>query len=120
MRVLTPMAVVPFFYFLLLAILLFRREWRGIGESVLCFAAAMLAGGWAITRSRASTAGIGFLFLPSESAIVGLLGLAFGRWRSSPLRSARVGSWLALIVAVGFIGAAVWGGVQTNALTAKR
>ena len=120
MLVLTPMALVPLAYFLALAILLAKREWPGLLASMLAFVATMVAGAWAITRSRASTAGIGFLFLPSLAAIAGLLGLAFGRWRASPNQTVRAGSWVALVAALGIIGANVWGGVETLALNKSR
>ena len=117
---LTPVGLLPVGYVIVLGVLLFRLDARGIGISLLFVAAFLAAGTWAITRSRASTAGIGFLFLPAEAAIAGLLGLAFGRFRDSPVDKYRFGGWLSLLAGVALIGFTIWSGVQINALNASR
>ncbi len=63
---------------------LVKRDARGILPSLILATLAIATGVWAITQSRSSTAGIGFLFLPGLAALAGLLGLLYGRWRSSP------------------------------------
>lgn len=117
---LTPLGLLPLGYVIVLGVLLFRRDARGIGISLLFFAAFLAAGTWAITRSRASTAGIGFLFLPAEASIAGILGLLFGRFRNSPVEKYRYGSWLSLFAGVALIAFTIWSGVQVNALNASR
>src|SRR5256885_16481298 len=74
----------PIAFLIALLILSVRGSWRAALEGAAFFALALIAGAWAITRSRPSTAGIGFLFLPLLPTIVGLLGLASGVARTSP------------------------------------
>jgi hypothetical protein len=49
-----------------------------------------------VSQSRASTAGIGVLFLPGAGALTGLLAVAFARMRQHPQPLIRVGAWLCL------------------------
>ncbi|HJQ12671.1 MAG TPA: hypothetical protein VJ840_16700 [Gemmatimonadaceae bacterium] len=117
---LTPLFLIPLAYLVVLGVLVFKRDSRGIAFSLLCFAAFLLAGAWAITRSRASTAGIGFLFLPAEAAIGGFLGLVFARLRHSTLTRHRVSGWLALSAFVVLLGLFLWGGTKTMAVNKSR
>ncbi len=117
---LSPLFLIPLAYLIVLVVLIFKRDPRGIGFSLLCFAVFLLAGAWAITRSRASTAGIGFLFLPAEAAIGGFLGLVFARLRRSTLARERISGWLALSVFVLLIGLVVWSGAKTIAVNKSR
>lgn len=87
---------VPLAYLVVLAGLLFNRDRRGVGLSLLFAAIAGATGVWAIFQSRASTAGIGMLAIPMAGAIAGFLGLAFARWRRSAEPLHRVGAWFAL------------------------
>jgi hypothetical protein len=77
--------------------------------------AALAAGSayWAITQSRSSTAGIGILGLPFVGALGGLLGLAFGRWRSSPEHTHSLGAFLGLGGAVVLVAFNVREGTKT-------
>ena len=120
MLFLTPLGLLPLGSVILLGVLLFRRDARGIGTSLLFFAAFIVAGAWAITRSRASTAGIGFLFLPAEASIAGVLGLVFARNRTSDIPRYRYAGWLSLFAGVAVIGFTLWSGVQINKLNASR
>jgi len=86
----------PIAYLVVLVMLLVRREPRGVALSVLFGAAVVMSAIWAIDQSRSSTAGIAFLGLPMLGALGGLLGLAFGRYRTSTDRSRRIGAWLGL------------------------
>ena len=74
---------VPIAWLALLVSLAVRKSPRGIGASLLCAALAAGTMYWSIMQSRSSTAGIGFIGLPLVAALGGILGLAFGRWRSS-------------------------------------
>lgn len=74
---------IPALYAAVLVYLARKGDAKGIGLSILFFAMVFATGFWAITQSRSSTAGIGFMFLPLTSTVGGFLGLAFGRWRSS-------------------------------------
>jgi hypothetical protein len=92
---------VPIAYLVALVSLLVRRDPRGLGSSLTFFALAVITGVWAITQSRSSTAGMGFLGIPLMGSLAGFLGLAYGRYRTSAEPSHRFGAW------VGFAGAVV-------------
>ncbi len=108
------LAAVPIAYVIVLINLLVRREPKGIVASALFAVAAVATGLWAITQSRSSTAPIGALTLPLLGAIAGFLGLIFGRYRSSPRASQRIGAWAALVVVVLLISRGVMQGEQTK------
>jgi hypothetical protein len=91
-----------------------RRDPRGLGLSLLFFAAAVASGVWAILQSRASTAGIGFLGIPLIGGLGGFLGLAFGRWRISPEAPQRIAAWVGLVLALLLVGYNVSAGLQTR------
>jgi hypothetical protein len=94
--------------------LLVRRKPRGLGVSLLFFAAAVATGIWAILQSRSSTAGIGFIGIPMLGALAGFLGLAFGRYRASAEPFRRIGAWLGLASALVLISFNVAGGIKTT------
>ena len=104
---------IPLAYLGVLIWLLIKRDSRGLGLSLLFFAATLFAGAWAITQSRASTAGIGFLFLPLTGAVAGFFGLAFGRWRTSDETVPKVVAWLGLAGAVTLVVLNIVSGLQT-------
>lgn len=104
----------PIAYLAVLIALLVRRQPKGIALSVLFCAASVAAGIWAIDQSRSSTAGIGFLGIPLLGALGGFLGLAFGRYRSSPEPARRVGAWAGLAVGVLVVALNIREGVQTK------
>ncbi|HSP71845.1 MAG TPA: hypothetical protein VLN26_05700, partial [Gaiellaceae bacterium] len=56
--------IIPAAFLAGLVALFVTRRRRGLGSSLLLFVASIGAGLWAITQSRASTAGIGVIFLP--------------------------------------------------------
>ena len=85
---------VPIAYLVALVSLLVRRDPRGLGSSLTFFALAVITGGWAITQSRSSTAGIGFLGIPLMGSLAGFLGLAYGRYSPSAEPSHRFGAWI--------------------------
>jgi hypothetical protein len=105
---------VPIAYLVVLITLLVRREPRGVALSVLFCAASVATGVWAITQSRSSTAGIGFLGIPLLGALGGFLGLTFGRYRPSADASRRVGAWAALAGALLLVAFNVGQGLQTK------
>ena len=104
---------IPLAFLATLVILTFKRDVRGVGLGLVFFALTILAGWWDITRSRASTAGIGFLFLPLTAAIAGFGGLAFGRWRRSTSGPQLVGAWVGLVCGVGIIAITLVEGRKT-------
>jgi hypothetical protein len=106
---------IPLAYLATLVMLIFKRDVRGVALSLLLFALTILAGWWDITRSRSSTAGIGFLFLPLISAIAGFGGLAFGRWRQSTNAPQLVGAWVGLVCGIGVIAITLIEGRKTIA-----
>jgi hypothetical protein len=105
---------IPCAYLVVLVALIARRKPLGVGLSLLFFAASIATGVWAITQSRSSTAGIGFIGIPLLGALGGFLGLAFGRWRASAQRSQRAGAWLALIGALLLVSFNIAQGAQTR------
>ena len=104
---------IPLAYFATLVVLLVKRDKGGVGYSLLFFAGAFISGWWSITRSRGSTAGIGFLFLPLMASIAGFLGLAFGRWRSSNDLIRRGVAWVGAACALLIVGLNIREGIQT-------
>ena len=110
---LTYLLAIPLAYLATLVMLTFKRDVRGLPLSLLLFALTILAGWWDITRSRSSTAGIGFLFLPLTAAMAGFGGLAFGRWRQSTNAPRLIGAWVGLVCGVGLIGITLIEGRKT-------
>src|SRR5256714_5263964 len=106
---------IPLAYLATLVMLTFKREVRGVPLSLLLFALTILVGWWDITRSRSSTAGIGFLFLPLIAAIAGFAGLAFGRWRRSTSAPQLIGAWVGLVCGIGVIVITLFEGRKTVA-----
>lgn len=104
----------PLGYLAVLVVLLSRKEHRGIAFSLLFFGIALATGFWAITQSRSSTAGIGFLFLPSIATVAGFLGLAFGRYKSDPEPAFRLGAWISMAAALGLVSCNVAEGAKTR------
>src|SRR5215210_8093076 len=83
---------IPIGYLAILVSLLAKRDTKGIVISIVLCVLAASSALWAITQSRSSTAGIGMLGLPLIGALGGLLGLGFGRWRSSTAATHSVGA----------------------------
>jgi hypothetical protein len=112
--------VVPIAYLVIIVTLLAKRTPRGVGVSLLFAAFAAGSAYWAITQSRSSTAAIGMLGLPFMGALGGFLGLAFGRWRSSPEHTHSLAAFLGLGGAVVLVAFNVREGTKTVAKNAVR
>ena len=104
----------PLGYLAALVVLLSRKERRGIALSLLFLGIALATGFWAITQSRSSTAGIGFLFLPSIATVAGFLGLAFGRYRADPEPAFRLGAWISMAAALVLVSCNIAEGAKTR------
>jgi hypothetical protein len=102
----------PVAYLFTLLRLFVKRDRRGFAWSLLFAAAAVVTAIWGIAQSRSSTAGIAFLGIPMLASVGGFLGLAFGRYRLSPDRPQRIGSWVALAGALALIGFNISGGLK--------
>jgi hypothetical protein len=87
----------PVAYLFVVVVLLIKRQPRGLILSVAAGMLAIMTAVWAVRQSRSSTAGIAYIGLPLIGALGGLLGLAFGRWRSSPERTDKVVAWIGLV-----------------------
>src|SRR5689334_8350906 len=111
---------IPLAYAATLTILALKRDPRGIVVSLILLLAAFASGWWGIKQSRASTAGIGFVFLPLTATVAGFLGLAFGRWRDMEEPVAKIGAWLALICAAAIVALNIREGVKTIAKNKTR
>ncbi|HEX6628280.1 MAG TPA: hypothetical protein VF105_10005 [Gemmatimonadaceae bacterium] len=105
---------IPLAYVATLAVLLAKRDARGIAFSLAFGIASALTLAWSITQSRGSTAGIGFLFLPLVAAVAGFLALAFGRWRSSDNAPLKVIAWVCLTGALFLVIVNVVQGTRTK------
>lgn len=105
---------IPCAYLVVVIVLAIKRDPRGIGLSLLFFAASVATGVWAIMQSRSSTAGIGFLGIPLIGALAGFLGLAFGRYRTSTEPVRRIGAWLGLAGALLLVSFNIAQGAQTR------
>jgi hypothetical protein len=112
--------VVPIAYLVLVVTLLAKKTANGVGVSLLFCALVAGSAYWAITQSRSSTAVIGFIGLPFIAALGGFLGLAFGRWRSSPEHTHSVAAFLGLAGAVLLVAFNVREGTKTNAKNSAR
>ena len=112
--------VVPIAYLVLVVTLLAKKTANGVGVSLLFCVLAVGSAYWSITQSRSSTAAIGFIFLPFVGALGGFLGLAFGRWRSSPEHTHSVAAFLGLAGAVLLVAFNVREGTKTNAKNTVR
>jgi len=110
----------PAIYAIVWIVLFVRARRAGLLVSLVMCVATFAAGYWAIWQSRASTAGIGFLFLPSAAALSGGLALLFGRLRLHPLSALRTAGWLCLAASGALAGWIVVGGVQERAKNDER
>jgi LPXTG-motif cell wall-anchored protein len=102
-----------------MAVLFFRKRRRGIGEGLGLFAVCFAAGAWAILQSRASTAAIGFLFLPSVGAVAGALGWVSGNLRGAQALALRASGWVCLLAGLALPAWEIVGGAQTIALNQR-
>lgn len=93
-------------------VLLVRGSKRGLVISLLMGGVTIAAGYWSIRQSRASTAGIAFLFLPSFAALSGALAAVFARLRRDSRPAARAAGWLCLLASVGVAIGFYVGGIQ--------
>ena len=105
---------VPFAYLVVVVTLAIRNDPRGLGLSLLFFAASIASGVWSILQSRSSTAGLGFLAIPLIGGLSGFLGLAFGRWRGSPEPVRKGMAWVALAGALLIVSFNIAQGAQTR------
>ena len=106
---------IPCAYLVVIIVLVFRGDARGLGLSLFFFAASVATGVWAILQSRSSTAAIGFLGIPLLGGLAGLLGLAFGRWRLAPEPPKKALAWMALAGALLLVSFNLVEGAQTRA-----
>ncbi|MDQ6690806.1 MAG: hypothetical protein M3Z18_09890 [Gemmatimonadota bacterium] len=104
----------PIAYLVVIAKLLIRRDSKGVAESVVFCGLGIITVVWAISQSRSSTAGIGFLGLPMMGALSGFLGLAFGRYRNSAESGRKIGAWGALACGLLLVSYTVVQGEQTK------
>ena len=105
----------PAFYAVVWVVLLVRARRAGLGISLIMCIATFAAGYWSIRQSRASTAAIGFLFLPSVAALSGGLALLFGRLRRHSKPSIQFVAWLYLLASIGFAGLLFVAGIRERA-----
>ena len=112
--------VIPLAYLATLLFLATKRDVRSISVSLLLFVGTVGADWWDITRSRSSTAAIGFLFVPMIASVAGLCGVAFSRWQRSESRPLTALAWVALVCGVAVIGASVVDGRRTMAKNETR
>lgn len=116
MTVLLPLLSPALFYFVVLIVLAVKKRSKGIATSLIFFVVAVTVGYWSIIQSRSSTAALGFLWLPFLGAIVGFLGLVFGRWagESREREPRRILGWVALAASLVLVGYTAFEGVKTR------
>jgi hypothetical protein len=102
----------PILYAVVWIVLLVRNRRAGLFVSLIMCIVTFAAGYWSIWQSRSSTAGLGFLFLPSVAALSGGLTLLFGRLRRHPRRRSQVAAWLCLLAGVGIAARLCVAGIQ--------
>ena len=112
--------LLPLAYLAAIAYALITRRRQGLALSLACCGGAIAAGLWAISRSRASTAGIGVLFLPLYGSAAGASAWGFALLRSRPGTAERLAGWGALAFSLFLIGAQVSSGVSENRKNAQR
>ena len=110
-----PLALVVIF-----AIRLFHGPRTGLLASGLAFFLTCVAGYWSITQSRASTAGIGILFLPGFGAIAATLAWLFARFRLHPSILIRSAAWLCIMASLAVPALLVNGGFREQAKNSER
>jgi hypothetical protein len=91
---------IPVAYVFMVTKQILARDTRGVPLSLLFFAAAAVTAGWAIGLSRADWAESGYLGVPVEAALAGLLALAFSRLKDVLIRGQRILAWVALAASV--------------------
>ena len=110
----------PIAYLAWLAVLAVKRRGTEVGWSLLAFAITVAAGAWAILQSHASTAGIGFIFLPLLGCAAGGLVLAYVESRHSHNPALRALGFAALVGAAVPVAAGVRDGRATIAKNESR
>lgn len=94
------LVAIPIAYLFTLAKTVRAKDTRGAPLSLLFFAAAAVTAAWAIDKSRSDWAALGYIGVPLEAALAGLLALAFSRLRGAPSRGQRILAWVALAASV--------------------
>jgi hypothetical protein len=110
----------PALYAMVWIVLFLRTRRAGLLVSLIMCVVTFGAGYWSIRQSRASTAGIGFLFLPTVAASSAGLALLFGRLRRHPHPLLRRTAWLCLLASMGLV---IWlcvAGIQERAKNDER
>lgn len=93
-------------------VLLLRGPRAGLFIGLLSCCVTIAAGFWAISQSRASTAGIGILALPVFGSLAGALAWTFARFRVHSNKAARICAWLCLLASMGVAASFYRGGLQ--------
>lgn len=115
-----PLVLLPL-VFLGFVIAEFAKRRPAVALQGLAFAALGVAAMiWAITQSRSSTAGIGFLGVPFGAALMGFLGLLFGATRTNTTPSGRIGWIASWTLAIVFLGMTLREGIATRNKNATR
>jgi len=110
----------PIAYLAWLVVLATRRRLADVGLSLLVAVATLAIGAWEILQSRASTAAIGFLFLPPLAAVAGSLALLYAESRRARSRAVRYLGLVALVACAAPAVLALRGGERTIAKNASR
>lgn len=117
---LLALLALPVAYLVWLGALLAAGRGRWAGISLVVAATTFTAGAWEIRQSRASTAAIGFVFLPTLAAMAGILALGYAASRSARSRAIRMFGIAALVASVLPTIAALRGGRTTIVKNASR
>jgi hypothetical protein len=117
---LVTLVALPIAYLAWLVALAVKRRGAEVGWSLLASAVTIAAGAWAILQSRASTAAIGFIFLPVLGCAAGSLVLAYLESRRTSNPWLRMLGVAALVAAGVSVAATVRGGRSSIARNQSR
>lgn len=112
--------LVPIIFVVAAVVLFVKRKRRGVVLAMVFYMLFLATGGWAIMQSRASTAGIGFLFLPLFAVVPAFLAWAFRNLQDSPRTGLRILGWTCLVGACAAIVTMADEGRKTIALNQTR
>jgi len=118
--VLVILIALPIAYLAWLGALAIKHRGREVSVSLLACAITIAVGAWAILQSRASTAGIGFIFLPILGCAAGGLVLAYLASRRAQSGIVRTVGLAALVAAAVPAVAALRGGRASIARNQSR
>ncbi len=97
----------------IVAYLLYRKRYRGLGLALAMCILTIVIGVWAIFQSRSSTAAIGILFLPFYGLFAGGMAWLYKNLRYSERKIFHFIGWISLALSVATPALLAYNGVET-------